>query len=178
MKYRSLFLLLTLLILLCTGCGMDKELEEYKANMEIFYADISAYDALINSIDVSSETSVSELLTALDGLEERFVWMASLTVPEEFAVNETLAAQAGEYMTDAVALFHQAYESEPFDNAAARAAQEYYERANKRVVYILAVLHGEMPGETAIDFRPQIYQYLLIFLDGVFSNSVSRTFSP
>jgi hypothetical protein len=149
LKYRILYLLSVILILtFLTGCGTDKELEEYKANMEIFYADLSAYDTLINSIDVSSETSVSELLTALDGLEERFTWMASLAVPEEFAVNESLAAQAGEYMTHAVTLFHQAYESEPFDNAAAQAAHEYYERANKRAVYILAVLHGEMPVET------------------------------
>ena len=150
MKYQSPFLLPVLLILLfSTGCGTDKELETYKANMETFYADISAYDALINSIDTTSETSVSELLTALDGLEERFTWMASLTVPKEFAVNETLAAQASEYMTNAVALFHQAYEGEPFDNAAAQAAHEYYERANKRVVYILAILHGEMPADNA-----------------------------
>ena len=150
MKYQSPFLLPVLLILLfSTGCGTDKELETYKANMETFYADISAYDALINSIDTTSETSVSELLTALDGLEERFTWMASLTVPKEFAVNETLAAQASEYMTNAVALFHQAYESEPFDNAAAQAAHEYYERANKRAVYILAILHGEMPADNA-----------------------------
>lgn len=148
MKYRIPYLLSVILILtFLTGCGTDKELEEYKANMEIFYADLSAYDTLINSIDVSSETSVSELLTALDGLEERFTWMASLAVPEEFAVNESLAAQASEYMTHAT-LFHQAYESEPFDNAAAQAAHEYYERANKRAVYILAVLHGEMPVET------------------------------
>ncbi len=149
MKYRIPYLLSVLLMLTFpAGCGTDKELEEYKANMEIFYADLSAYDALINSIDVSSETSVPELLTALDGLEERFTWMASLAVPEEFAVNGTLAAQAGEYMTQAVTLFHQAYESEPFDSAAAQAAHEYYERANKRAVYILAVLHGEMPMET------------------------------
>ncbi len=148
MKYPGLTLFLALLILLSSaGCGTDKELEEYKANMETFYADISTYDTLINSIDVTSETSVPELLTALDGLEERFTWMASLTVPEEFAINESLATQAGEYMTNAVTLFHQAYESEPFDNAAAQAAREYYERANKRVVYILAVLHGEMPDD-------------------------------
>ena len=86
-------------------------------------------------------------LPILDGLEGRFAWMASLTVPEEFAVIEPLAIQAGEYMESAVSLFHQAYESEPFDNAAAEAAHEYYERANKRAIYIIAILHGELPME-------------------------------
>lgn len=150
MKYRSLYLLITtLFLMLLIGCGADKELEEYKMNMETFYTDISKYDTIINSIDITSETAVSELLAALDGLEERFLWMASLTIPEEFAVTESLAIQAGEYMSNAVALYHRAYESDPFDNAAAEAAKEYYERANKRVVCILAILHGELPDDNS-----------------------------
>lgn len=152
LKYRSLYLLIAVIFLiLLTGCGTDQELEAYKTNMETFYADISEYDTIINSIDVASETAVSELLVALDGLEERFLWMASLPIPEEFAVVENLAIQAGEYMSNAVTLYHQAYENEPFDNATAEAAHEYYERANKRAVYILAVLHGELPDDSDND---------------------------
>lgn len=148
MKYKLTYcILLFFMMIFCSGCGTDKELEEYKANMETFYSDISAYDAVINSIDVNSETAIPELLAALDGLEERFTWMASLEIPEEFASVENLAAEAGEYMSSAVALYHEAFESDPFDNARAETAKEYYDRANKRAIYILAVLHGEMPEE-------------------------------
>lgn len=148
MKYKIRHLLLLICTLtIFSGCGTDKELEEYKSNMETFYSDIYEYDTIINSIDVNSDTAVLELLSALDGLEERFTWMASLTIPEEFASIETLATEAGEYMSQAVALYHQAYESDPFDNATAETAKEYYDRANKRALYILAVLHGEMPEE-------------------------------
>lgn len=136
-------LLLLCLMTLSAGCGTDEELERYKTDMEAFYSDIYEYDAVINSIDVNSDTAVEELLSALDGLEERFTWMASLPVPEEFASARTLAADAGEYMSTAVALYHQAYESVPFDSTLAMTAKEYYDRANKRAVYILAVLHGD-----------------------------------
>ncbi len=146
MKYIKRYLLLIILLMASiSGCGTDKELEAYKTDMETFYKDISEYDAVINSIDVASETAVTELLSALDGLQECFTWMAALPVPETFEAIEPLAQQAGEYMEKAVSLFHQAYESDPFNNAAAQAAHEYYERANKRAVYILAILHGELP---------------------------------
>lgn len=148
MKHRQTYLLLLACsLMLLMGCGKDKELEEYKANMETFYSDISEYDSIINSIDANSDTAVLELLSALDGLEERFTWMASLPIPEEFATVENLAKEAGEYMRSAVELYHQAYESETFDNASAETAKEYYDRANKRALYILAILHGEMPEE-------------------------------
>lgn len=134
-------------LLIISGCGNDKQLEEYKKNMETFYSEISTYDSTINSIDVNSETSVSELLTALDQIAEKFTWMAELPIPEEFSSIETLASEAGEYMTTAVSLFHQAYESEPFDSQTAANAKEYYDRANKRILYILAVLRGEDPSQ-------------------------------
>lgn len=142
-KYNRKYFFLFFTLFLLTGCGSKKELEEYKANMETFYSDISQYDAVINSIDVNSETSVTELLTALDYLAERFTWMSSLPIPKEFEEITTLAAEAGEYMTTAVSMFHQAYESDPFDAAVAQAAKGYYDRANKRAIYILSVLHGE-----------------------------------
>lgn len=145
-NFRKYILLVFLCLLpLSGGCGRDERLDVYKSGMEQFYADIIAYDEVINSIDVESETSVQELLEALDNLEACFTQMAALSVPKEFSVIESLAAEAGEYMSQAVALYHLAYESTPFDTAAAQAAKEYYDRANKRAVYMLSILHGEIP---------------------------------
>ena len=147
-KYISVLFLLFAVITFI-GCGKDKELEEYKSNMETFYSDIAVYDLTINSIDVESDNSVQDLLTALDNLEASFTWMASLPVPDEFASIEMFASESSEYMTNAVALYHQAYESEPFDITTAQTAKEYYDRANQRVMYILAILHGELPDGAA-----------------------------
>ena len=152
LKYRTFYLLFAVFALFFLGgCGTNEELEQYKSDMETFYTELSGYDDRINSIDVSSETAVPELLAALDEMKERFSWMASLKMPEEFAVVEDLAVQAEEYMADAVSLYHQAYESDPFDSAAAQTAHMYYERANKRAVYILAILHGELPEEDDLE---------------------------
>lgn len=144
--------LLSLFLFLFSGCGGNKKLDEYKANMDTFYSDISEYDNIMNSIDAQSETSVQELLTALDNIEERFVWMASLPIPEEFASIESLSAEAGDYMSSAVSLYHQAFESEPFDSTSAETAKEYYDRANLRVVYILSILHGNIPDGDDISY--------------------------
>ena len=42
-------------------------------------------------------------------------------------------------------LYHQLFESETYDAAVANAAFEYYSRANVRLQYIVAILHGEIP---------------------------------
>ncbi|NLL75976.1 MAG: hypothetical protein GX235_01825 [Clostridiales bacterium] len=144
--------LFTLFTFWFSGCGDDKELEEYKNNMDTFYSDISEYDNIINSIDANAETSVQELLSALDGIEGRFAWMASLTVPEEFSSIETLSAEASEYMTNAVSLYHQAFESETFDSDSAESAKAYYDRANQNVQYILSILHGDVPDGDDIPY--------------------------
>lgn len=141
---QKFFLFCSVLFFLLSACGSGKELEEYKSNMEIFYSDISEYDSIINSLDATSESSVQELLHSLDSLEERFAWMASLTVPEEFSSIEPLAAEASQYMSDAVSLYHQAYESASFDTAAFETATAYYKEANNRILTILAILRGEL----------------------------------
>lgn len=156
-KFVYIFLF-SFIVLFFAGCGSKKELEEYKNNMDTFYSDISEYDNTINSIDADSETCVQELLSALDGIGERFSWMASLTVPEEFSSVEALSAQANESMTNAVALYHQAFESETFDSDAAASAKDYYNKANQNVREILSILHGSIPdgGEDYSDSAEKI----------------------
>ena len=86
------------------GCGSNKELEDYKTDMETFYNDISTYNDIINSINIESESAVEELLSALDTIEERIVWMASLSVPKKFSSIESIAADVQQNMTTAVSL--------------------------------------------------------------------------
>ncbi len=130
-----------------TGCGSDPELENYKENMNTFFESVASYDTSINAIDPASEDAVSQLLSLLDNMSASFTQMAELSVPPVFTGVEQLADEADEYMKEAVALYHQAFESEVFDENIEEAAQENYSRANLRIQYILSILHGDIPEE-------------------------------
>ena len=141
---------------LLAGCNSHKELEEYKNSMNTFYSDICEYNNIINAIDATSENSVKELLSALDNVKERFVWMASLPVPEEFSSIEILSDEAKEYMTNAVSLYHQAFKGDIFDPSAAETAKEYYDQANQRMHDILTILHGKDDDGGTIPYSESI----------------------
>lgn len=147
-KYRHMLnslLTVILLTIFMTGCGRDEALEEYKTNIETFTTNISDINDRINNIDLSSETHVADFLSCMDELKEEFAWFAELDVPEQFASVESLADDAGEYMAEAVSLYHQAFEAETLDTALLDVASENYKRANKRISYISSILQGEIP---------------------------------
>ncbi len=148
MKNRrfSLFLLSLLFVLCVTGCGKDKKLTEYEEKMSDFFSNISELNDNMNAIDTTDPVAAQkELLTYLDALEDEFNSLASLEVPKEFASVESLADEAAENMTNAVATYHQVFESDSYDAALADVADEYYSRANIRLQYIISILHGELP---------------------------------
>ena len=145
-KIRNLCFCFLFSLLFVTGCGKDEKLTAYEEQMTLFFDNISELNANMNSVDVSDEvTAQAELLGYLDALETEFNSLAALEVPEDFISVESLADEAAENMTQAVALYHQLYESETFDTTLANAANEYYSRANIRLQYIISILHGEIP---------------------------------
>lgn len=142
----SLILSISLTILTLTGCGESdatEQLKSYQASMNTFCDNISYINDQINALDGTGESDVEELLQNLDTLNDQFLQMAELTVPDEFATAENLADEASENMNMAVTYYHQAYESDTFNQNYADAAYEYYTRANTRLGYILQILHGE-----------------------------------
>lgn len=146
-KYIFYSFLLCSLLFSLTGCGRkDAKIENYKANMNQFFENIKIFDASINAIDPNSETATTELLSLLDSMNTSFSQMASLEVPESFPGVEDLAAQASEYMSEAVSFFHQAYDGE-YDSTLEDVARQNYERANIRLQYIISILHGDIPEE-------------------------------
>ncbi len=122
---------------------MTDELNTYKASMTTFCDNIAYINDRINALDGTAESDVDTLLKNLDELNNQFAQMAQLSVPEEFATIEPLADQASENLNMAVSYYHQAYDSETFNQNYADAAYEYYTRANTRLGYILKILHGE-----------------------------------
>lgn len=151
-KVRILFFTFTAaLVFTLTGCGSNPELENYKANMNQFFENVSIFDQSINAIDPESETAVSDLLTLLDSMDKSFAQMASLEVPKGFPGVDELAVEASEYMSEAVSYYHQAFEGEAFDPSLADVAKQNYDRANLRIQYILSILHGDIPEEIYSD---------------------------
>lgn len=145
-KILSLILSILPAILVLTGCGESdaaNRLKSYQASMVTFCDNISYIDDQINALDGTGESDVEDLLKNLDTLNDQFLQMAELTVPEEFATVENLADEASENMNMAVSYYHQAYEADTFNQNYADAAFEYYTRANTRLGYILQILHGE-----------------------------------
>ena len=109
----------------------------------------------MNAIDPTSQDAVPQLLAYLDGLQNEITWMAELEVPEQFSAAESLADEADENMKEAVALFHEAYEGDTYDEALGQAALEYYERVNVRIQYIITILHGEIPEGEGVTYTEE-----------------------
>ena len=152
MKKKLLSLLLaTCLATVVTGCGEDKELTQYKEQMESFFSEVEAVHNAMNAIDPESETALEELFTCLDDLDSLFLTMAEIEVPEEFSNIEKLADEASENMSLAVENYHNAYSDDYYNEYTAFTADKYYSRANKRLHYIIDILHGEIPdGEDIV----------------------------
>lgn len=146
MKNRLILVMSVLsFCLLLGGCGEDQALKKFKKAMDEYCLEIAEIDNGINSIDTQSETRIEDLMNYLDQLDSAFKKLADMTVPEEFNYIEELADDASEYMTEAVSLYHEAYSNNSFNEYTAAYAREYYERACKRLNYIITFLHGDIP---------------------------------
>lgn len=144
MKKRLLLLLSVVLAALSlTGCGEDPKLTKFRNDIDSFCNDVAAIDSTINSIDAQSETAKDELLEQLDQLDQAFMVLADIAVPEEFSYIEELADEASSYMTTAVESYHEAFSNNSYNEYTADYARQNYERAYKRVTVILKLLHGE-----------------------------------
>lgn len=147
---RNKLLLLAALLffsLTMTGCGKDPELTQFKIELDTFCTNISTLDTSINNIDATSEYATQELLGYLDDLDLEFQTLAAIDFPEDFDYLEDLADEASEYMTEAVASYHEAYSNNSYNEATAEYAHENYSRAYKRVQVIITFLHGEEPKD-------------------------------
>ena len=109
---RFLFPVL-LLTLVLTGCGKDKAVENYRANMTQFFENIQTINDAINQLDPNDENVGDQLLPLLDSLDKSFSQMASLE----------------------------------YDKTSADIAYQNYQFANKRLQYIVQILHGDIPEE-------------------------------
>lgn len=132
-----------------TGCGKDAALTAFHEDMNGFYESLYASAGALGAIDPASETAADEMLSQMDQMESIFQELAAIEVPDDyedqFGNIEELADEAAEYMTEAGALYHEAYEETSLDDSLLMAADENYSRAMKRVNYIAQLLQGRIP---------------------------------
>ena len=76
-----------------------------------------------------------------------FQSFARLDFPEEFDYLEDLADESSQYMTEAVASYHDAYSNGAYNEYTAEYARQNYSRAYKRIQIIITFLHGEHPDD-------------------------------
>ena len=113
--------------------------------MDSFLSDIEIIHNKMNTIDPESEDALADLFECLDELDQQFATMAAIEVPDEFSSLENLADEASENMSLAVENYHNAYSTDSYNEYTAATADEYYARANKRLQYMIDILHGKMP---------------------------------
>ena len=158
-KNKCKYIIGTLTTVLClTACGHtneEKELADFSSSISSFTASIQDANQQINELDVNDANASQELLSILDGLDEKFKELADLSVPEQYQSIETLADEASENMTNAVSYFHSAYEGEAFDEQDADVAYQYYTRAMVGIEYIGYVLVGEIPENDHVKVQEQ-----------------------
>ena len=130
-----------------TACGQDTQLTQFHKDMDVFCTKVSEINQSINNIDASSDNAVNDLLGYLDELDTAFQTFAKLDFPEEFDYLESTAAEASQYMTEAVQSYHDAYSNGSYNEYTAEYAQGNYTRAYKRLQIILSFLHGETPDD-------------------------------
>lgn len=136
---------------LFAGCSADPEITQFKNDLDAFCENVAELDESINSIDVKSTDATTLALGYLDKLNVAFQQFAEMDFPEEYDYLESLADEAGDYMTEAVNSYHTLYEAESYDEDTAAYARENSARAFKRVQVILDVLQGEYMDENVSD---------------------------
>jgi len=148
--------------LFAVGCGKDADLTKYEENVTAFIDEVSDIKVRMDKIDINSDSAIVDTLMCLDAMQEQFYLLAEMDVPKEFASIESLADEASEYMTEAVAIYHEVFEAEEYDAAYVDVATQNYDRAMKRLSYISTLLQGELPDdenliiteEEVLDFEP------------------------
>ncbi len=159
-KFIKIFTVLALTMCFLSGCGAKGSsalVNEYKTSMEKFFDGLKTVDADINKINPDDQDAINKLFEQFDTMDKAYASMAELTVPTEgvpetFAYISELSKSASEYMTQANGYLHDSFAESSYNEHTLEAAMECYKRANKRVQFIITLLHGEYPKDESISF--------------------------
>ena len=159
-KFIKIIAVLALTMCFLSGCGAKGSsalVNEYKTSMEKFFDGLKTVDADINKMNTDDQDAINKLFEQFDTMDKAYASMAELTVPTEgvpetFAYIPELSKSASEYMTQANGYLHDSFAESSYNEHTLEAAMECYKRANKRVQFIITLLHGEYPKDESISF--------------------------
>lgn len=159
MKNKVSSMLCTVLLAsLLVACGSSVSTDtpaasQYKNQLNNFFDSVTTIDKEINELDPEDADSVSELFVYLNELEEQFKYFADINVPSEYKATESLADEAYDYMVQANDYFEMSFADGAYNEYTYAAGMECYRRANKRVQYIISIIHGQLPEDDNISFE-------------------------
>lgn len=123
----------------------------YEEQMSSFFDNLVTLNDEINALDPDDADSVDTLFSYLSEMEEQYKELSEIEVPEEYIATESLADEAYTYMQKANEYFTAAFDEEgTYNQSTYDAAIECYNRANKRVQYIIDLIHGELPDDANV----------------------------
>lgn len=154
-KKLYMFTCLLFISVSLTACGKIEapDYSEYQNQMDNFFTGVSTLDEEINELNPTDETSITTLFEYLDELEGQFKYFSEIEVPEDFQVTESLADEAYDYMKQANEYFRQSFSGNTYNEYTWEAGMECYERANKRMQYVIDIIHGKLPEDENITFE-------------------------
>ena len=154
-KKLYMFTCLLLISVSLSACGKIEapDYSEYQNQMDNFFTGVSTLDEEINELNPTDETSITTLFEYLDELEGQFKYFSEIEVPEDFQVTESLADEAYDYMKQANEYFRQSFSGNTYNEYTWEAGMECYERANKRMQYVIDIIHGKLPEDENITFE-------------------------
>ena len=154
MKKSLLLIACSLMIGVMAGCGKGSgEIDTYQKEITEFFTEMEEYNTKINELNPEDSASVEALFEIFDEMEVSYKELADLKVPDEFSANETLAKQASDYMAQANQYFHDSFTDTSYNEYTLEAAMECYKRANKRLGYMIDILHGKIPDDDSITVK-------------------------
>ena len=143
MKKKLLSAMTTLLLaFFLASCNSGQELEQFTSDIDSFCSSVASINDALNQIDADDENASQLALDYLDQLDKTFQDFAALDFPADYDVLEDAADEAGRYMTEAVEKYHQAFEGESYDEAAAAQARENSSKAFKQIQALLNALRS------------------------------------
>lgn len=147
-----------LLITSLAACGGNTSADapqssQYKNQLNNFFDSITTINNEINELNPEDSDSISELFVYLDELEEQFKYFADIDVPADYKVTESLADEAYDYMVQANDYFEMSFADGAYNEYTYAAGMECYRRANKRVQYVISIIHGQLPEDENVSFE-------------------------
>ncbi len=130
-----------------SGCQKSNEdevaLASFSSSVEDFTNYMKDAEEKINTLDVSKKESVDELLSILDGMNDKIAAFSKIAPPTQYTGILEPLETASDHMSSAASYFHSAYESEVYNENDASVAYQHYQISMKWIRIAGYIIAGD-----------------------------------